>query len=575
MPSDAPVNHWEDPPPMRRFSVLLCLSLFAALLAQAPAAAAKSCLGKKATITSNAKKIRGTKAPDVIVAGPGNNRILGEGGNDRICGGGGKDYIDGERGSDRASGDGGNDEVIGDRGKDTLFGGGGSDRVTGGRGSDDLDGGGGARDRVFGDEGNDRVSGGAGARDLVDEGLGDGPLVSGGGGGYDIVVGNSGVDRIIGGGGKHDIANYATSTVALNVDLGSGRMSGAERERLSGIEDVIGGSGNDSLQGNAASNRLDGGLGDDSLQAAGGGDAAFGGPGSDSCSGNFATENSCGKANESARIVGVELISSIDDTSSLVLGGTEMDDIINVVRIRGGYRVTSNGQSAVAPGDRSSTACNRTSGGGVECTGNVGRLVAAMGGGSDKLDASDLPRGTATTIDAGPGSDEIRGSNGPNTIYSGNDGSPDDLTGGSRSDILFGINTEHPKDDSGAAVMRGLGGNDLLVGGQPCDGDTYNGGAGANDSASFARVKNYGIFAVAEIGGKVTDPEVGSCNAGRILGNVEKIEGSKGPDRLTGDNSANQLLGRGGNDVMDGRGGFDRCNGGGGNDRARGCEKSY
>jgi len=559
---------------MRRLTVFACLSLFAALVAQAPAAAAKSCLGKRATITSNARTIHGTKAPDVIVAGAGANRIIGEGGNDRICGGGGNDFINGERGSDRLSGEGGNDTVLGDRGKERLFGGGGRDRLSGGRGSDKADGGGG-RDRIFGDEGNDRITGGGGARDYVDEGLGDGPLVSGGGGGFDIVVGNSGVDRIDGGGGKHDIASYATSSQAININLSAGLMRGAERERLRGIESVIGGSGNDSMRGNRSHNRLDGGPGDDSLRAVGGGDAAFGGPGSDNCSSNFASQNSCGNTAGSPRLLGVELVTSIDDSTSIVIEGTEGDDIVTVNRIKGGFRVISNGQSLVGPGDRLATNCNRTRSGDVECTGNAGRLVAMMKGGNDKLDASDLPRGVHTTIDGGPGSDQLRGAQGPNTIFSGEDSAPDELTGGGSQDILFGVNTEHPRKDSGAAIMRGLGGNDLLVGGQPCDGDTYSGGSGGNDSASFARVRNSGIVVAATIGGGVTDPNVGRCNSGRILGSVEKIEGSRGPDRLTGDGSANTILGRGGNDVINGRGGSDRCVGGGGNNRARSCEKSF
>ena len=557
---------------MRRLTLLLCVSALALLLVGTTSAAAKSCLGKRATITSNAKKIRGTKAPDVIVAGPGKNRIIGQGGNDRICGGGGNDYINGGRGSDRLSGDKGNDDVLGDRGKEQRFGGGGRDFLRGQRGSDEADGGGG-RDRVFGDEGNDVITGGAGKGDFVDEGLGDGK-VNGGGGGFDIVLGNSGIDRINGGGGAHDIASYATSSQAVNVDLGSGRASGDVRERLRGIEDVIGGTGNDNLQGNRSDNRLDGGPGDDTLRAVGGGDAAFGGPGSDNCSGNFKTENSCGSGGGSPRIVGVELISSIDNSTSLVIDGTENGDTITVNRIKGGFRVVG-GQTIVAPGDPQANNCNRTRSGDVECRGNAGRLVAAMKGGGDKIDASDLPRRIHTTIDGGPGADNLRGGKGPNTIFSGDDNDPDDMTGGSRTDILFGVNTENPRKDSGAAVMRGLGGNDLLVGGQPCNGDTYNGGGGGQDSASFARVKNSGIFVVATIGGAVSDPNVGSCNKGKILGSVEKIEGSKGPDRLTGDNSANTLLGRGGPDVLTGRGGTDRCIGGGGNDRTRSCEKSF
>src|ERR1700712_4280174 len=99
-----------------------------------------SCDGKAATIQSNAAKIVGTKAPDVIVAGAGNNTIYGDGGDDTVYGGRG------------------NDSVFGEEGDDTIH---------GERGSDDLDGGGGA-DHVYGEEGNETMTGGAGNSDYVD-----------------------------------------------------------------------------------------------------------------------------------------------------------------------------------------------------------------------------------------------------------------------------------------------------------------------------------------------------------------------------------------------------------------------
>ena len=123
--------------------------------------------------------------------------------------------------------------------------------------------------------------------------------------------------------------------------------------------------------------------------------------------------------------------------------------------------------------------------------------------------------------------------------------------------------------------MVGGAGDDLLIGGQPCEGDSFDGGPGGNDSASFARVRNGGIVVDATIGGAVLDPDVGGCNAGRIDASVEKIEGSTGPDVLVGDGAANKLLGRGGDDRLDGRGGFDHCVGGGGRgDQAVNCESS-
>src|SRR6201995_2466562 len=111
------------------------LAALAALLAfGVPGAGAgdPTCQGKPATIVSDAATITGTKAPDVIVAGEGDNTIHGEGGNDLICGGGGNDTIYGERGVDKIYGEGGDDVIYGERGSDTLEGGEGNDKIYGG-----------------------------------------------------------------------------------------------------------------------------------------------------------------------------------------------------------------------------------------------------------------------------------------------------------------------------------------------------------------------------------------------------------------------------------------------------------
>lgn len=574
------------------------LALFAAValasvaLVPALADSAVTCLGKRATIVGTAGNdvIVGTKGHDVIYAGAGNDRINGKGGHDTICGGPGNDRIDGDRGSDRLSGgpgddvliggrgsdrlfgDGGDDVLVGGRGKDRLHGGPGDDRLFGGRGSDVLEGDGG-NDRLFGGSGNDRLDGGHGS-DYVDGGRGDDPMVSGGPGNFDVVVGNTGIDRIDGGPGEHDVASYATSTVPITVDLRTGRMEGEVTERLTGIEDVLGGTGNDTLIGDAAPNRLDGGPGDDRLQAVGPGDAAFGGPGSDTCTGGFAFENSCGGTAGAGHAVAVELIQSIDNSSSFVVTGTPGPDRVSVRR-SGGAFIAEGAGTPVVPGDPRSPNCLGLAPHVVSCAGRASKLQASMGHGDDTLSVSGIPRNVEATIDGGPGSDDLTGGPGDDTIYAGDDRVPDRLAGGPGDDHLFGINTAHPRRDSGAAAMFGGPGNDLLVGGQPCNGDLFHGGPGANDSASFARVRNSGIYVRAEIGGRVTDPDVRNCNAGRIDGSIEKIEGSPGPDVLIGDNSANVLLGRGGNDFLDGRGGFDRCIGGGGRDRARNCQQEF
>lgn len=552
------------------------LAMFTLALVVAPVAdAAKRCMGKRATIVRGAGNdvIRGTGASDVIFAGAGHDKIYGGGGNDRICGGPGNDTINGERGSDRLSGDGGNDTIMGLTGKDKLFGGAGDDELRGWRGSDWLDGGPGS-DRLFGENGNDRLDGGPGNGDRVDGGPGDEPWVSGGPGSYDVVIGGTGVDRIDGGPGAHDIASYTTSSVGVSVDLRYGRMHGSESERLTGIEDVLGSPANDRLTGSGARNRLDGGPGDDRLQSIGRGDAAFGGPGSDTCTGGFASLSSCGRSAGSGKAVAVELLASIDKASSFVVDGTDGNDQVQVRRSGRTYTAKGSGGTRIVPGSPGSGNCRASSRTVVTCSGNSDRILASLGSGNDTIALIGVPRGVESTLDGGRGSDNLSGGRGRDVIYSGDDRVADRLAGGGGDDVLFGVNTAHPRRDSGAAAMYGGGGNDLLVGGQPCDGDLFDGGPGPNDSASFARIRNSGVFVRATIGGAVSDPDAGSCNAGRITGSVEKIEGSPGPDQLFGDGSANTLLGRGGNDLLDGNGGHDRCVGGGGSDRARQCEQT-
>jgi Ca2+-binding RTX toxin-like protein len=460
-------------------ALLIAGALYFALTGS-PAAGRPECEGRRATIVSNDHRIHGTRGPDVILAGGGPNLIFGGRGNDTICGGAGRDRIDGGRG------------------KDALHGNKGADLVLGSRGSDEVRGGSG-RDRVRGESGNDLVVGGLGARDDVVGGMGD-DTVRGGRGSFDAIAGGIGRDRIDGGPGAHDSASYRSAGGPIEVDLEGGRVSGAENERLIGIEEVIGGTGS-------------------------------------KCFGTTQAARSCGA------------------DSLAISGGEEADNIV----------VGLEDESVLVSG--SSGPLLQVGGG------QVSSVLVSLGGGDDQIAIErSLPQAVAVTIDGGPGSDWLRGGPGADTIYAGDDEDPDRIEGGGGNDALFGVNILHPRHGSGAATMVGGAGDDLLVGGQPCEGDLFSGGPGANDSASFARVRNEGTFVTAAIGGAVADPDVAGCTAGRIAAGTEKIEGSPGPDVLTGNGADNVLLGRGGSDRLDGRGGEDRCIGGRSGNRASHCE---
>lgn len=510
------------------------------------------CGGKQATITANDPTIRGTRAPDVIAAGPGPNLVEGGRGNDVICGGGGRDRIYGERG---------NDTIDGKRGNDAVHGGRGSDEVDGG-----VD-----RDLVRGDNGNDVVRGGPGNRDEVDGGPGDDD-VAGGRGALDNVSGGVGDDRIDGGPGVHDIASYRGVGGPVAVDLGVGIVAGAEEERLVGIEDVLGGSAEDTLAGSVSTpNRLDGGPGDDRLLGTRRSDQAFGGPGSDRCLGSFAVEESCGPAISRRTGTKIELYESITGSSSLTIAGDDGVDDVTVSRGVSGYVVRGGSGNPVLRGGPAVGACASAMGA-IACAGPVTSILVSLGAGNDRLTVrGSVPDHVSVTADGGSGRDLLRGGRGDDTLYAGDDGDSDAIAGGRGDDVLFGVNILHPRRSSGGATMVGGGGDDLLVGGQPCD-DFFHGGQGDNDSASFARVRNSSTVVEAAIGGPVRDPEVAGCGGSRIDGTVEKIEGSTDPDVLLGSAGADTLLGRGGADLLDGRGGADRCIGGRGSDGARRCE---
>ncbi len=108
-----------------------------------------------------------------------------------------------------------------------------------------------------GGAGNDTLEGGAN-NDTLRGGAGDDTYVLWPGGGSDTIVedANGGTDTL-------DYAYYSTGIV---VNLGTGTSAGAaSSSNFSNIENVMGGSGNDTLTGNDSGNTLEGGDGNDTL----------------------------------------------------------------------------------------------------------------------------------------------------------------------------------------------------------------------------------------------------------------------------------------------------------------------
>lgn len=249
-----------------------------------------------------------------IDGGAGNDSISGSGGNDTIRGSAGDDTINAGGGNDTIEFTGtasGFDAVNGGAGTDTISalanstviglsalsgveaitagtftgvlvrGSGNADtldfsnvtltnitRIEGGAGNDVLTGNS-AANTIWGGTNNDTVNGGAGNDSL----LGDA--------GNDTLIGGAGNDTL-NGGADIDTVDYSANTVNQTISLATTAaqtISSGDVDTISNVENVIGGSGNDTITGSTAANTLNGGVGNDRLTGGAGNDTIIGGTG--------------------------------------------------------------------------------------------------------------------------------------------------------------------------------------------------------------------------------------------------------------------------------------------------------
>lgn len=172
----------------------------------------------------------------------------------------------GSEGADALVGTADGETIMGLGGRDVVFGHDGDDDILGGTGADMLYGDDGD-DRILGEDGNDFINAGAGD-DTIFGGNGDDLFVAEAGDGDDTYYG----DDMVGGSGN-DTLDMSAITAAITVDLGTGFMgrgsvSSAEtgNDGLWGVENIVTGSGDDTITANHAVNVMDGGAGNDTFR---------------------------------------------------------------------------------------------------------------------------------------------------------------------------------------------------------------------------------------------------------------------------------------------------------------------
>lgn len=278
--------------------------------------------------------------------------------------------------------------------------------VTGGHGHDRLIGTPG-NDTIFGGRGNDTLIGLDG-HDYLDGGEGDDLLE--GGGGNDTLIGGPGNDTLDGGAGN-DVLNGGPGDDVLFGGDGNDLLIGGP-----GNDTLYGGAGNDTLQGGKGDDVMYGGEGHDILRGGAGHDLMFGGAGNDTLYGGAGNDTLFGGAG-----------------NDLMFGGAGHDEL------RGG------------PGSDT-------------LHGGAGNDTLYGGNGSDFLyggRGNDLLFGGAGNdwLEGGEGNDRLVGGPGNDTLHGGPGN--DTLEGGSGNDVLFG--------GRGNDILHGGHGSDTMTGGPGAD----------------------------------------------------------------------------------------------------------
>ncbi|MGH1454785.1 MAG: Ig-like domain-containing protein [Paracoccaceae bacterium] len=388
---------------------------------------------------------------DTVYGGDGDDSIDSGIDDDEVYGGAGNDYIDANLGADYVDGGDGDDTIIAgidafsdyvgddpnlpsgflidpatglpalsdpntEDGKDTVIGGAGNDYIVTGDDADYIEGG----------ADNDTIHAGI-DDDYVDGGTGDDSII--GGHGSDTIYGQDGDDWINAGdstllwGQEDDSTDPVPENGRDFVDGGAGN------DTIYGEDDddtLLGGTGNDLIDGGLDDDSIEGGEGDDTLLGGDGNDTVLGGLGNDSIDGGRNAD---------------------------LLDGGEGDDTL----------IGGNGEDTLLGGD-----------GNDLLDGGTGGDVMDGGDGDDTI----LGSSGRDTIDGGEGNDSITSGLGEDLVHGG--AGDDTIEAGAENDTIYG--------DEGNDLLTGFNGADEIYGGDDRDtiiggtaGDVIDGGSGGDD----------------------------------------------------------------------------------------------
>jgi len=440
----------------------------------------------------NIESVIGGSNKDMLTGDALANRLVGGANNDTLTGGGGEDILDGGVGLDTANyGDKTVSVVV------TLDGTTAAGVVVGGVLEDTVQ----NIENVIGSSVSDILTG-----DFLSNRLE-------GGAGDDVLKGGAGNDALEGGLGV-DTADYSDKTVSVSLTLATSTpasvtVGGIAEDTVRYIENVIGGSGSDTITGDKYANMFRGAAGDDVLDGAAGVDTAD-------------------YSDKTASVVVALATSTAVDVR---VGGVVEDSIRNIENVVGG-----SGDDTLT-GD---SLANRLEGGTGDDVLRGGARADVLDGGADvdTADYGDKLVSVALTLNGATGAlVKVNG------VYEDTISNIENVIGGSGADALTGDGlVNHLEGGAGDDVLKGAGGSDLLDGGIGMDTADYS------DKTSPVVATLNGATAVEVLVNGVTEDSIS---------NIENLIGGSGVDTLTGDALANRFMGGAGNDVLDGGSGSD------------------
>ncbi|HET7714895.1 MAG TPA: calcium-binding protein [Bauldia sp.] len=249
--------------------------------------------------------VYGTAFNDLLAGFGGADTLHGNAGNDKLYGGDGADTVFGGEGVDELYGGSNIDKLYGEANDDIMFAGTANDELYGGLGNDILFGEGDA-DKLFGEDGNDTLYGGSG---------------------LDEIDGGTGVDTL-------DYSAFASPVVTTlaGANFANVQVNGVLSDKVKNVENVIGGSGNDQLTGDASDNTFFGNGGADALSGGVGNDTLVGGANGDTIDGGDGVDT----ASYADKSVDVSVTLGGATAATVFLNGVAEDAVQNVENLVGG-----------------------------------------------------------------------------------------------------------------------------------------------------------------------------------------------------------------------------------------------